>query len=139
MTLTLLVAILLNQYRFEADVQPSKVLTKLAQERCGQIVEFSHKGWKGFDQTVLNTGAWAAGENLYFNPAGTPVDALQASTAVAMFEKSPEHYKNNHGPYTHVGVGTCVNKVTYCINTHAYCTHATSSVMVVLYGAYPQR
>lgn len=90
----------------EIPLKNDIVLTKIAQERCVEMKEFSHNKFGSYySKLMLLKGYKLTGENLALN-------FKNATSTFQALENSPGHYKNNHNPlFRKVGIANCNNKL----------------------------
>lgn len=117
-----IIIVLINLYRQADSLKPLKVspyLTRVAEQRCITLKEWSHTGFQETAQPILDKGFSIVGENLaIMNMAGqTPITVGQ--NTVRLWEASPTHRSNNHGDFTHIGVANCLNQTFKATTTVA--------------------
>lgn len=97
----------------EKSLKEDKFLTKLSEDRCKTMSEWSHNGFYSYANEIMYTYSWRgiktrnkyAGENLA-NGYANDKDAFLALQA------SPSHKANNESKlYQKIGVAKCTNKV----------------------------
>lgn len=103
-TTLLVIAINLARGTTSPQVAIDPVLNRIAEQRCVELTNWSHDGFKPTMETrMLKASRTALGENLAFNIPNM-FDMVKA------FENSPTHKENNQNPrYTRVGYAECTN------------------------------
>jgi uncharacterized protein YkwD len=106
----------INDYRDSQGLPPLEadpVLGELAREHSDNmlagIVPFSHDGFEGRAQAIIDSGASSAAENVAYNggfsdPVGTAVDGWIAS---------PGHQENMVGDFSDGGIGIATDGETF--------------------------
>lgn len=103
MIATTTLIILINSVR-KTPLMINPKITKVAEVRCQEMTEWSHKNYEYYLNKVFDFGYRSGGENLAlgFN---------DAQTMFAAFQNSPTHRAIEESEtYTEVGVANCKNK-----------------------------